>query len=158
MGSTRGRRRGGARRCISLSDPGGDLSQPQEAGVAAMRWPERVTRFPCPHTGLPLSSVLLAALCGFAVAPKPSGCQVIGPAEQVSVMPEVENQPDVAVSGSVALAVWMTSQGTCGSGSEWAISTDGGYTWGQSGALPGEIYGGGQPSICANSSGGFYVA
>ncbi len=84
----------------------------------------------------------------------------IGDPVQISSLPDIENQPDIAVSGDVAVAVWMSVHGGCSSGAVWALSGDGGVSWGPQAALPNEIpdVRRGQPTICSDGTGDFYAA
>ena len=98
-------------------------------------------------TSLQLGALLAMALGLLAVDPGHSGAQVIGSPVQISNLPDIENEPDVAVSGDATVAVWTILHLNCSHRVGWALSRDGGATWAVGGALLGEALGWAEPTV-----------
>jgi len=85
--------------------------------------------------------------------------QVPGPEVRVTARVDVENEPDLAIWGDHAVAVWYWNLFPERSG--WGYSTDGGNTWIDGGAFAPLSTTGhrvrGQASVCVDGAGRFYA-
>jgi hypothetical protein len=87
------------------------------------------------------------------------GADPIGPDVRVSPIAGAQNEPDIAVFGNSAVAVWYRPPAGYNVG--WGYSLDGGLTWVDGGLLPGDFATGtvaGFPTICVDNAGRFYAA
>jgi hypothetical protein len=73
-----------------------------------------------------------------------------------SVLPTIENTPDVAISGKLAVAAWALGERNIA----WSYSTDAGASWGYGDRLPRpiELHGFSFPTICSGPSETFHIA
>jgi hypothetical protein len=102
---------------------------------------------------LTIATMILALGLASAV-----GADPIGPDLRVSPIPGIQNEPDIAVFGNSAVAVWYRNPAGYNVG--WGYSLDGGQTWADGGLLPGDLATtvGGFPTICVDNAGRFYAA
>ena len=108
--------------------------------------------------GLP-QLLAAALLCAPLASVGPAHAEVVSPDQRISPIADVENEPDIAASGSTVVALWFKA--VAGDEAAWAYSVNGGTTWLDGGSLPRipyQVVPNGHPSICVDGQGIFYAA